>query len=58
LANWIRYGKAMAVESGPILGSGRPTQHAAIWLRDLANNGGKWEEAGCSTQQITQKNIT
>ena len=39
-----------------IRGSG--TQHVAIWLRDLVNDGGEWEEAGCHTQQIAQKNIT
>jgi len=34
------------------------TQLAAIWLRDMAYDGGKWEETGCSTKQMTQKNTT
>src|SRR6218665_1088611 len=46
----------MAVELRLRLGSG--THHAAVWLRDLANDGGKWKKAGCRTQQMAQKNIT
>ena len=54
MANWKRHGIAMAVESGPRFGYSLhciDTQHAAIWLRSLANDGGNWEEVGCSTQQ-------